>query len=354
MQRPLPTELDRQDEAGGRGSVLPTADDLPIGSAFFETLLDNLYDGVYYVDRDQRFRFWNKGAERISGYTRAEVVGRLRRRQLLEFDDDEGRSTGLESSPGPLADSWRTGLPGSGRVSLRHRDGRRIAVDLHVMPIHDDQGEIVGAVEVFRDASAMVALESAYRQMRELSERDPLTGIANRRHLDVILAQQADLLGRTGIPFAVVLTDLDHFKQVNDTWGHPIGDQVLTEFARILEQNCRSTDVVGRYGGEEFLAILPGTTLDQAHGVAQRLRAVTVEIAPAAMVGRRITASFGVAEANLEEPPAGLLRRVDAALYRAKKQGRDRVVLAGPTEFGAGTAGSQGAPASSGALDRVG
>lgn len=302
----------------------PTPDELPFGPAFFERLFDSLYDGVYFVDHARRILYWNRGAEQLTGYARDEVVGSYCYDNILDHLDVGGCN--LCQTGCPLVDTIRDGRPITGRVFLRHKDGRRIAVDVHVMPLYNDRGEIIGGVEVFRDASSTVALESAYNRLRTLAEKDPLTGVANRRFLDGALAEQIAMLERTGIPFSVVLIDLDHFKSVNDEHGHGVGDQALVRFARLLDTLCRGTDVAGRFGGEEFLLILPGSRLEAAALVAERVRRAVPEATPREM-GGRLTASLGVAEAVVGDTAETLLARADAALYRAKHNGRDRVEL---------------------------
>jgi diguanylate cyclase (GGDEF)-like protein/PAS domain S-box-containing protein len=295
----------------------------PFGPHFFKRLLDNLYDGIYFVDVERRILFWNKGAERISGFRSDEVVGRFCYGHLYDFR--EGQSCQECRERCPIMRAIGHGESINDRVYLRHKDGRRIAVDIHVMPIRSESGEIQGGVEVFRDASAAVALEMAYGRLRDLAEKDPLTDLANRRNIDTFLLAQLDLLGRTGIGFSVIMADLDHFKRVNDTWGHEMGDTALVSFSDRLRCLCRPTDVVGRIGGEEFLVVLPGTGLPEAIEVAERMRLVTPEATPQGLDGFLLSASFGVAEAQPHDTPASLLRRVDAALYRAKNQGRHRV-----------------------------
>jgi len=121
------------------------------------------------------------------------------------------------------------------------------------------------------------------------------------------------------------MSDLDHFKQINDTWGHVIGDHALAQFAAVLQNQCRSVDLVARFGGEEFVVLLPGLTLDTATQIAERLRRTAVTATPESLGQRRLTASFGVAEATPGEAASHILSRVDTALYRAKSLGRDRV-----------------------------
>jgi diguanylate cyclase (GGDEF)-like protein len=225
----------------------------------------------------------------------------------------------------PLVKAIREDEPISARLFLKHRNGHRVAVDVSVMPIYDDNGENVGAVEIFRDASPVIALESAYRQMRELAEKDPLTGAINRRQAMAILDQQVALRRESGIPFSLIMADIDHFKRVNDCFGHATGDAALKAFEACLESKSRGSDIVARIGGEEFLIILPNLDIAHAHRIAERLRKSVARITFAEQETLQLTASFGVVEVEPDESPDHLLARVDAALYRAKRLGRDRV-----------------------------
>jgi diguanylate cyclase (GGDEF)-like protein/PAS domain S-box-containing protein len=296
----------------------------PFGGKFYERLLENMYDGVYFVDRSRRILYWNRGAEHLTGYSRHEVVGRACHDNILCHVDQAG--TCLCQGYCPLLKTIQHGEPGSARVFLKHKEGHRVAVDVFVMPIFDEDGHIIGGVEVFRDASAILALEAAYMQMRELAEKDALTSAVNRRHAEEILSEQARLLRRTGVPFTVVMADIDHFKQINDRWGHAAGDAVLVGFVSCLERNSRKSDIVARMGGEEFLVILPGLTVGEGLRAAERLRlAVAVQEFPE-LQGQPLTASFGVTEARRGEAVEELLQRVDALLYQAKTGGRNQVV----------------------------
>jgi diguanylate cyclase (GGDEF)-like protein/PAS domain S-box-containing protein len=300
--------------------------ELPFGEAFFRRLFDNLYDGVYFVDVHRRILFWNSGAERLSGYSADEVLGSYCYDDILGHADENGCRLCKESCP--LLYSIENGLPASKRAYLQHKDGRRIAVDVHVMPLQNELGEIIGGVEVFRDASSMVALETAYNRLRELVEKDPLTGVANRCHLDRILDAQLDILNRTGIPFCLILIDVDHFKEINDVFGHAVGDRALVAFAESLARTSRRTDLVGRWGGDEFLAILPEVHLEDALVVAQRQREAVTAAMPSEIENKVFSGSFGVAEAVLGDTPQTLLSRADSALYRSKSLGRNRVEAA--------------------------
>ena len=172
-------------------------------------------------------------------------------------------------------------------------------------------------------------LEGALDEIRALTITDPLTGCYNRRYLDERLREEVLRSQRSGRPLSVILTDIDHFKRINDSLGHAAGDRVLVGLAEILASEMRAQiDWVARFGGEEFVVLLPDTALDAAGRVAERLR-LAVESTPFSHDGREIsiTASFGVAAMGENDNAEGLLKRADANLYRAKAAGRNTVVV---------------------------
>ncbi len=177
---------------------------------------------------------------------------------------------------------------------------------------------------------ASLAFENArlYREARELSDTDGLTRLLLRR--SVMQRLEVELKrGDQGAPLSLIMLDIDHFKAVNDTYGHPAGDVVLREVAQILRRSVRDVDVCGRYGGEEFLVVLPNTPTDGALRVAERIReAVRSKPFPLRGEERRITVSMGVATAAPEARAEEFIARADEALYRAKQGGRDRVCAA--------------------------
>ena len=166
-------------------------------------------------------------------------------------------------------------------------------------------------------------LREARKRIEELS-RDALTGLTNRRWLDEVLRLEVERAQRYGAPLSVIMADLDHFKVVNDSFGHVVGDQVLKAAAAALRGAARMTDVVGRYGGEEFLLLLPNTELAQALVLAERMRVGLREM-PMAFRPEPVTGSLGVAQWAGGDTVASLVDRADEALYEAKNAGRDRV-----------------------------
>jgi diguanylate cyclase (GGDEF)-like protein len=172
-------------------------------------------------------------------------------------------------------------------------------------------------------------LKEAYRRIEELAELDELTGSFNRRCIMRMLDEEIARAARSGSPCSVALIDLDHFKRVNDTYGHPTGDEVLRTFAITMFANIRSVDRFGRYGGEEFLLVLPDMPEDGAARAMDRLRAIVAELDWSAFSsGMKVTISAGVATLKADETTDSFLARADSALYAAKAKGRNRIARA--------------------------
>jgi diguanylate cyclase (GGDEF)-like protein len=174
-------------------------------------------------------------------------------------------------------------------------------------------------------------LQTAYEQLkeneikiRELMLTDPLTGIANRRYLDQRLEQELQRSQRYGDRFSIIMTDLDYFKRINDKYGHNTGDAVLVQFAKVLNDTVRSSDFVARFGGEEFVILLPDTDQQGAAELAERMRQ---DVAQYEFPGvpEMVTASFGVTTVTQAQAGVEVLKKVDEALYSSKKQGRNRI-----------------------------
>jgi diguanylate cyclase (GGDEF)-like protein len=163
-------------------------------------------------------------------------------------------------------------------------------------------------------------------RLEHLATIDPLTGIKNRRSMDQELDLAAANAERTGLPYALVLLDIDHFKRINDEHGHGVGDDVLTDLVALLKQNTRKSDQLFRYGGEEFVLLLPGVDGIGLKAVMNNLQQVLRKYMK--HPGGAVTASFGVALLRHGEGVDSWLARADAALYEAKETGRDRIVFA--------------------------
>ena len=189
-------------------------------------------------------------------------------------------------------------------------------------------GEVAYLTEVFNDMVAR--LRSGRRELERLSVTDPLTGLNNRRHMMEVLDNEVRRSRRLDHTFAVLMADVDHFKQYNDQHGHPAGDEVLKRVAAVLQESTRDVDFVARYGGEEFFVLMPELDADRAAEVAERIRGA---LAAEPLLADEVTVSFGVAEFPANGDSAETLISVaDSVLYQAKKEGRDQVVIARASE----------------------
>ncbi len=240
---------------------------------------------------------------------------------------------------------WVTVLPPIAFFLLGSRDGLRVTVVFSSIvlvallfqyeqlgPAPLTLGAVLNCAEVLL-AHALIfrfserTREAAFARLREHAQVDGLTGLANREKLDLELARALALADRTGQQMAVAMIDLDHFKAINDNYGHLLGDRVLLALGERLAGSVRAIDLVGRWGGEEFLLLCPGTDRDGAVAVAEKIRAA-VAAEPFAE-GISLTVSLGVAVSAGSEPPESVIDRADRALYAAKDAGRNRVVLDG-------------------------
>lgn len=180
-------------------------------------------------------------------------------------------------------------------------------------------------------------------ELHDLARRDPLTGLANRLALNERLPEEIARSRRHDRPLGLIIADLDHFKRINDTFGHDVGDEVLKRGAGLLQENARGHDLTARIGGEEFLLLVPDTDLDGVMRLAERLRAQLAALDVPQIQGR-LTASFGIASLCPGEDGSALLRRADQALYEAKTSGRNRVVAAPPRALEHTTGGAHAEP----------
>jgi diguanylate cyclase (GGDEF)-like protein len=192
-----------------------------------------------------------------------------------------------------------------------------------------DEGELIARVKVqLKIKSLQDELKRSNEILKELSTTDYLTKLHNRRFLREVLEREFHRATRKKEPLSVIMTDIDHFKQVNDTYGHQEGDQVISQVGRYIGAMVRRYDTAVRYGGEEFVAVLPDTPLENALQFAERLRLGVQQLSFAGSIkDLTVTLSFGVATFPLGaiDCPDSLVRQADEALYRAKEKGRNRV-----------------------------
>ncbi len=293
---------------------------------FYKNVLDNLFEGVYFVDAECKITYWNRGAEEISGYTRDEVVGRRCFEQILIHTDEQGNL--LCKTGCPLAAVIKDGIPREVEVYLYHKEGYRVPVRIRAQPLCDEDGNVIGAVEVFNDNSVFVATRHRIHELQYAADRDALTNIGNRRFSEANLVAALHAYHQLAEPFAVLLIDVDEFKLINDTYGHIVGDQMLKLVADTLQYSIRTSDYVGRWGGEEFLVILYNVNAQQIMAIAEKLRHLVEQnslITEKGEIG--VTISIGGTLSRPDDTVRSILERADASLYQSKGEGKNRCTI---------------------------
>ncbi|MEJ2695690.1 MAG: sensor domain-containing diguanylate cyclase [Candidatus Sulfobium sp.] len=293
---------------------------------FYKGLLDNLYDGVYFIDEDRTIKYWNRSAELLTGYSGSEIVGKHCWDNILMHVDQQGRN--LCRGLCPLVKSMKEDVTLEQEVYLKHKDGHRVPVMVRASPIKDGEGRIIGAVEIFSDNSPRVTLAQKVKELQRLALLDQLTEIGNRRYAELTLRTRLDEFNRYGWRFGVLFMDIDNFKRINDSYGHDMGDKLLRMVAKTLQNGMRSSDVVTRWGGEEFVAFIANIEEVALGKLAEKLRKLVEQSKPFfenKLID--VTISIGATISRMNDSPEGLIKRADRLMYRGKVSGRNCIMI---------------------------
>lgn len=291
----------------------------------YENLLNYVYEGIYFVDNNRKITFWNQGAERITGYSAQEVIDRYCHDNILNHVDENG--TKLCFGGCPLHATIQDGKNREANVYLQHKLGHRVTVKVRTTPLIEN-GITVGAVELFVDEADKFAELFELVELREIAFRDQLTGLPNRRFLDQHILYQLDMAHKLDMSVGIAFVDIDFFKKVNDTYGHLIGDETLKVLAKTLTKGLRSSDVVGRWGGEEFILILPDSDSENLELICEKLRMLVENSSiDRSETDLKITISIGATIMQSKDTPESIIGRADRLLYASKENGRNRVTV---------------------------
>jgi len=300
--------------------------DASMPETFYAKLLESLFDGVYYVDLNKNIQVWNKGAERITGFTKEEVIGSCCSNSILRHIDDDGQE--LCATGCALSATMQDGKMRESNIYLHHKLGHRVPVSVRVAPVRDDAGEIIGGVEIFSDNSSSMQIIRELELLKQEAYLDQLTSVGNRRYGEITLKTRIFELTTHGIPFGVMFLDIDHFKVVNDSFGHKTGDEVLAMVGKTIASVFRRSDTVFRWGGEEFVVIFNNASEKNLRQLAERLR-IFVERGFITKGSSKITvtASIGATLARLDDTPESIINRADTLMYASKSAGRNCVTI---------------------------
>ncbi len=296
-----------------------------LSSRLYKEVLNGIKDGVYFVDKNRKLTFFNRSAELITGFKADEVLDRHCYDNFLNHVDSAGNELCLGGCP--LHASLQDGEIREAAVYLRHKDGHRVPVTVHIMPLIEN-GEIIGAVETFTDESNNIGFLTDLEELKRLAYNDELTDLPNRRYIDNIIKNKFKTYKNLGLPFAIAIFDIDKFKDFNDTYGHDVGDLVLQMISKIFKGVTRTTDLIGRYGGEEFLGIFEISDIQDLENTLNRIR-VLIEKSCINYRNKKlqVTVSVGATIVLENDDEKSILKRSDNMLYNSKRNGRNKVTV---------------------------
>lgn len=287
-------------------------------------LLDQIFDGLVEIDGHGRVTRWNRGAERLTGYPAARVVGKPFLKHPARHVSPSGRE--IPEARHPLLQTVRDGIPREALAYLTHAEGYRLTLITRCFALYHGREHPSGAIELFSDNKSLIAAFHVAETTEETIVFDPLTGIGSRSHIESKIRSAIEGYKARQTPFGILFIDIDHFKLFNDTRGHLAGDKLLRLVANSIRNNLRVTDSCGRWGGEEFIAVVYGLDSKVLGKVAEKLRA-TIQEAKVREddIEAGVTVSIGATLVRPADTLHSVIDRADRLMYRSKRDGRNRV-----------------------------
>jgi diguanylate cyclase (GGDEF)-like protein/PAS domain S-box-containing protein len=288
----------------------------------FKRVIENLHDGLYFVDQNRTITYWNKAAELISGFTANEVVGKSCSDNILTHIDSDGNH--LCTGSCPLAATISDGEPREAEIYMHHKDGHRIPVSVRISILTDSKGNIIGGIELFTDISNQAANELRVKELEKMALLDSLTQLANRNYIEREIHSRLEEKKRFNVSFGILFIDIDHFKKFNDLYGHDVGDDVLKFVAKTFISNARPFDLYGRWGGEEFIGIIRNINSKDLELLGNRLR-LLIENSYVIHENEKlnVTISIGATIVYEKDKIDNIIKRADTLLYKSKAAGRN-------------------------------
>lgn len=289
-------------------------------------IFDNSYEGIYITDKDRKIIYWNPVSEDLSGYNRYEVLGSYCYDNILSHINQYGEN--LCETGCPLDAVLKDGIIREAKVFLKHKSGYRIPIKIRVIPFKNEKNRIIGAIEFFNETSERECTFEKIKNIESKALLDYLTQLPNRRYIENFINIKYDEYLLNGQSFGIVFMDIDHFKSVNDNYGHKIGDLVLKTISKSFSNNLRRNDVIGRWGGDEFAGIFLLNNEKELSIVSEKLRNIVenTEITYKNMK-LRVTISIGSSFINSKNSVMSIIENADRLMYKSKRKGRNCVTI---------------------------
>ena len=281
--------------------------------------------GMYIVDTHRKILFWNNAAEKITGFSKSDVLNRYCYDNILQRIDGFGNKLCIAGCP--LQTAIEDDEKQYSKVYLHHKNGYRVSVDVKSIPIHIDNN-VVGAVEIFSDnTNNHTALENI-NELKTIAFRDELTKLYNRRYCQIHLEHKLQEYKNFNINFGIVFFDIDNFKYINDSYGHLIGDEILKMIGQTSNSVLEENDFLSRWGGEEFVLAVQNVNFDRIKSISEKLRRI-IDNSNINYEKKKlsVTVSIGATIINEDDTIHTLIDRADMLMYRSKTNGKNQVTI---------------------------
>jgi diguanylate cyclase (GGDEF)-like protein/PAS domain S-box-containing protein len=288
--------------------------------------LENIEEGIYFVDFERKITFWNKGAERISGFSSKEVLGKYCMNNILNHVDDKGNKLCLNGCP--LHKTIEEGTHENMVIYLQHKQGYRVSVNVRTNPLYLE-GKIIGAAEVFTDNTNNSISSKEIDKIKAVAMYDSLTSLINKKYVESNIKSKISEYKHFDISFGIVLLSIDNFKKLNDIFKYDISDEVLKMVANTLKGSIRGGDLAGRWGEDEFIIVLPLISkIDILKELAERMR---ILIESSCLRNEKnnigITCSIGATLIKEKDMMEDMIKRAISLMMESKLNGKNKVTI---------------------------
>lgn len=290
------------------------------------SILNAIFEGVYVLDKHRKIIFWNKGAERISGFTAEETVGKFSHDNLLNHIDIQGRLLCFEGFE--LAKPASQGEIIEAEVYIQHKKGHRIPVKIRVMPWIVD-GQIEGSIEMFVENNESAHAIKRIGSTMNKTLRDKLTGLPNKKRFEHFLLEKMNDYRNFEVPFGLIIADIDNFEGINDTYGRESGDELLKLLSDTFRNSVRLADMIGRWENDAFVFLFSGVSNEGIYLLCEKIRILSEgsTLRSSAFKDIDFTVSVGGTIIRTDDTVTDVMDRLTARLKRAKKRGGNNSVV---------------------------
>jgi two-component system, cell cycle response regulator len=286
-------------------------------------IINNTNVGVYGIGLERNIFFCNEEAENITGYKKSETIGKSCADDMLDYIDKNGKQMCLFGCP--LYKVFGEGANHKDEAFLKHKKGHRIPVDISIHPL-SEEGKIIGCIKIFKPNSLNCYEDELIQKLSNMAMNDQLTAIPNRAKVESYIEYKLNELKMFNRKFCIIFLDIDNFGLFNDTYGHDIGDDVLKCVAKSITLTSKASDLIGRWGGEEFIGVFEIEKNSNAYFLAEKVRetieSIKIEVEDSTV---NVTASLGVTLGYREDTISGIVKRADSLMYQSKNKGKNCV-----------------------------